>query len=49
VTVVSYSNVHLWQVDDAPTYDIAMFRSFAVAFWDWLTAAAAEFGVSTKP
>jgi heterotetrameric sarcosine oxidase gamma subunit len=48
MTIVSYINVHLWQVDDAPTYDIAMFRSFAVAFWDWLAAAAAEFGVSTK-
>lgn len=49
MTVVSYINIHLWQVDDAPTYDIAMFRSFAVAFWDWLAASAAEFGVSTKP
>jgi sarcosine oxidase subunit gamma len=48
MTVVSYINVHLWQVDDAPTYDIAMFRSFAVAFWDWLAAAGAEFGVSPK-
>jgi heterotetrameric sarcosine oxidase gamma subunit len=49
MTVVSYINVHLWRVDDAPTYDIAMFRSFAVAFWDWLAAAAAEFGISPKP
>jgi methylglutamate dehydrogenase subunit D len=49
MTIVSYINVHLWQVDDMPTYDIAMFRSFAVAFWDWLMASGAEFGVSTKP
>jgi methylglutamate dehydrogenase subunit D len=48
MTVVSYINVHLWQVDYTPTYDIAMFRSFAVAFWDWLAAAAAEFGVRMK-
>ena len=28
--------VTLWQVDDAPTYDIAVFRSLAGSFWKWL-------------
>jgi heterotetrameric sarcosine oxidase gamma subunit len=49
LTVVAYMNAHLWQVDDAPTYDVAMFRSFALAFWEWLAAAAAEYGVATEP
>jgi sarcosine oxidase subunit gamma len=39
-TIIAHINVHLWQVNDAPTYDMAMFRSFAVAFCDWLSAAA---------
>jgi methylglutamate dehydrogenase subunit D len=47
MTVVAYINVHLWQVDSAPTYDVAMFRSFAVAFWEWLADSAAEYGVAT--
>lgn len=49
LTEVAYMNVHLWQVDDAPTYNVAMFRSFALAFWEWLAAAAAEYGVTTEP
>ena len=34
----------LWQVDAAPTYDIAVPRSFAQSFWHWLTDSGAEFG-----
>jgi methylglutamate dehydrogenase subunit D len=49
MTAIAHINVHLWQVDEQPTYDLAVFRSFAVALWEWLTAAAAEFGFSTKP
>lgn len=47
ITAVAYINVHFWQVDDRPTYDVAMFRSFSVAFWDWLSGAAAEYGLAT--
>lgn len=46
VTTVAHIGVHFWQVDAAPTYDFAMFRSFAVSFWAWLADAAAEFGVA---
>jgi sarcosine oxidase subunit gamma len=46
VTTMAYINVHLWQVDAAPAYDIVTFRSFAVACWEWLAAAAAELGIS---
>jgi len=37
--------VHLWQSDTAPTYDFAVFRSFAASFCEWLLDAAAEFGI----
>jgi sarcosine oxidase subunit gamma len=43
-TVASLIGVQLWQVDDGPTYDVAMFRGYAGSFWHWLTASAAEFG-----
>ncbi|HTV29320.1 MAG TPA: sarcosine oxidase subunit gamma family protein [Xanthobacteraceae bacterium] len=46
ITIVSYIGVHFWQVDSTPTYEFAMFRSFAISFWEWLVNAAAEFGVS---
>ena len=36
VTTVAHIGVHLWQLDDTPTYEIAVFRSFARDFWRWL-------------
>ena len=44
--VIAYIGVHFWQIDSAPTYEFAMFRSFAISFWEWLVDAAAEFGVA---
>ena len=46
LTSAGHFNVHLWQVDETPTYEVAVFRSFARSFGDWLMEAAAEFGVS---
>jgi heterotetrameric sarcosine oxidase gamma subunit len=43
-STISLMGVQLWQVDDAPSYDIALFRSLSASFWRWLTASAAEFG-----
>jgi sarcosine oxidase subunit gamma len=43
-STISLMGVQLWQVDDAPTYDIALFRSVSASFWRWLTASAVEFG-----
>ena len=40
----AHIGVHLWQVDDAPTYELIVPRSFAVAFREWFDEAAAEFG-----
>ena len=50
VTSVAHIGVHFWQIDDVPTYEIAVFRSFAESFWDWLIESSAEFGaiVETK-
>ena len=45
VTTVAHIGVHFWQIDEAPTYEFAMFRSFAPDFWRWLMDAAAEYGV----
>jgi heterotetrameric sarcosine oxidase gamma subunit len=43
-STISLMGVQVWQVDDAPTYDLAIFRSVSASFWHWLTASAAEFG-----
>ncbi len=43
VTHASHIGVILWQIDDAPTYEIALFRSFADSFAHWLAHSSAEF------
>ncbi len=43
-STIALMGVTLWQADDAPTYDVAVFRSLAGSFWTWLTDSAAEFG-----
>jgi heterotetrameric sarcosine oxidase gamma subunit len=48
LTVIAHIGVHLWQLDEAPTYELAVFRSFAGSFWGWLSAAAAEFGLELR-
>ena len=48
VTTVAHMGVHFWQLDDAPTYEFAVFRSFGEAFWQWLVDASAEFGVAIE-
>ncbi|WP_158807279.1 sarcosine oxidase subunit gamma [Beijerinckia sp. L45] len=48
VTSVAHINIQLWQVDDAPTYVLAVPRGFAGSFWSWLTAAAAEYGYDVQ-
>jgi heterotetrameric sarcosine oxidase gamma subunit len=44
LTSVGHIAVHLWQVDAAPTYELAVPRSLAESFWHWLTQSSAEFG-----
>jgi len=49
LTSAAHINLSLWQVDDGPTYDIAVFRGFAESFATWLLDAAAEFGIEILP
>ncbi len=44
LTSIAHIGVQLWQVGDAPSYDIIVFRSMAASFWSWLSTASAEFG-----
>ena len=48
VTTVGHIAVHLWQLDETPAYEFAVFRSYAGAFWRWLVDSAAEFGAAVK-
>ncbi len=47
LTQIALIGAHIWQIDEAPTYEIAVFRSLAGSFADWLIASAAEFGIAT--
>jgi heterotetrameric sarcosine oxidase gamma subunit len=49
VTTCSHLGVIVWQLDEAPTYEIALFRSLAADFWHWLSESAAEFGLRVAP
>lgn len=43
ITHANHIGITLWQLDTYPTYEIALFRSLAHSFADWLEAAALEF------
>lgn len=43
ITHASHIGIILWQADEAPSYDIAMFRSFADSFATWFNHSAHEF------
>jgi sarcosine oxidase subunit gamma len=45
VTSVAHIGAQIWQTEDAPTYEIAVARGFALSFWQWLEASAAEYGL----
>jgi sarcosine oxidase subunit gamma len=47
-SAIGHMGVQVWQVDEAPTYDIAVFRGFAESFFTWLTSSAAEFGYEVR-
>jgi sarcosine oxidase subunit gamma len=48
LTVAAHIHVHFWQADARPTYDLAVFRSYAASFLAALTAASAEYGVNLE-
>ena len=44
-TVVAHIGIQIWQTDSDPTYEVAVFRGFAVSLWRWLEVSAAEYGL----
>lgn len=46
ITHASHIGVILWQIDDKPTYEVALFRSYVDSFAHWLLDSAAEYGLS---
>lgn len=48
VTMIAHIGAQLWQLDDRPSYEIAIYRSFAGSLWRWLDASAAEFGCAVE-
>jgi sarcosine oxidase subunit gamma len=49
LSVIALIGAHLWQIDDAPTYEIAVFRSMAGSFAEFIRVSAAEYGVALIP
>jgi heterotetrameric sarcosine oxidase gamma subunit len=45
VTTISHIGVSIWQIDDVPTFEIALFRSYADSFWHWLTTTCTALDV----
>jgi heterotetrameric sarcosine oxidase gamma subunit len=39
-TVIAHIGVIIWQIDDVPTFHVALFRSFAGSFREWLDTAS---------
>ena len=47
-TAIALIDCQLWQIDDVPSYDLAVPSSFAESFWSWLAASAAEYGYTVE-
>ena len=45
VTMIAHMGIILWRGDAASVFEIAMFRSYAHSFWNWMAATAAAMGV----
>jgi sarcosine oxidase subunit gamma len=48
ITTAGHIGTQLWQLDDAPTYELAVARSLAKSFWHWLEISAAEYGLEVR-
>jgi sarcosine oxidase subunit gamma len=48
-TQVALIPCQLWQLDEAPTFELSVPRSYAGSFWHWLASSAAEFGYEVRP
>jgi sarcosine oxidase subunit gamma len=49
VTMASHIGVTIWLTDAAPTFRLAVPRSYAASFIHWLKSSAAEFGLNVLP
>jgi sarcosine oxidase subunit gamma len=49
ITSCAHIGVIIWQIDETPTYEIGVARSFAADFGHWLMQSAAEFGLKVLP
>jgi sarcosine oxidase subunit gamma len=49
VTIIAHIGVHLWRLPSDDGLHVAVFRSMAGSFWNWLHASAAEFGLEVAP
>jgi heterotetrameric sarcosine oxidase gamma subunit len=47
-TVIAHIGVIVWKVDDS-TFDVALFRSFAGSFRDWIAASAPGISAQSSP
>jgi sarcosine oxidase subunit gamma len=47
-TPIALIDCVIWQVDETPTYDLAVPTSFAESFWSWLTSSAGEYGYKVE-
>jgi heterotetrameric sarcosine oxidase gamma subunit len=45
VSVIGHIGIHLWQIDDEPSYEMVVPTSYARSFWHWTISAAAEYGI----
>ena len=48
LTQAAGMSAYLWQLDEVPTYEIAVPASFAGSLWHWLSDAAAEYGYTVE-
>lgn len=48
-TQIALIPCQLWQLDEAPSFELAVPLSYARSFWSWLAASAAEYGYEVKP
>ncbi len=48
-TLAAQIGVLVWQRDAAPTFDLAVARSYAGSLAEWLIGAAAEYGLEVRP
>lgn len=49
MTLLSHVAILLWQIDESPTFDLAIPRATAQDVFHWLSASATEFGLDVDP